>query len=161
AAEQARWPHIDRALGEVDRATEAVLAVGDGAAGDDVRIAIDDAAEAIRKTIELDGDHARSLALEIGKARRAAAGVGVRPDPASAVFTAIAAFLALRAVTERERLIEERSTLLARRAEELEQFAGRVAHDIVGPLSVTRLSIESTAANLGEPAARSLARAKR
>jgi signal transduction histidine kinase len=161
AGEQARWADIDHALRVVERATENALAAPGAAAADEVLRAIDVAAEEIRTTIELDVDHARALALEIEAARRWATRVAMMLDLTSAVFTALAALLALRAVAERQRLIEERTALVARRAEELEQFAGRVAHDILGPLSVTRLSIEGTAANVGEPAARSLARAQR
>ena len=38
-------------------------------------------------------------------------------------------------------LLEERNRFAERRADELEQFAGRVAHDVVGPLMAVGLSM--------------------
>lgn len=160
--EQARWAEIHRALAEVDRTIAGVLAGGAGAPPDrDVHAAIGAAAEAVRGAIDDDVGHARELALEIEDARRWATRVALLLDLASAAFTVLAALIALRALAQHEHVVAERNALLARRAEELEEFAGRVAHDIVGPLSATRLSLESIAARVGEAGAASVERAKR
>jgi signal transduction histidine kinase len=70
----------------------------------------------------------------------------------STLLTAIAGFLAVRALQHHHRIVDERNRLVARRAEELEQFAGRVAHDILGPLSATRLAVSHAAGQLQDPA---------
>jgi signal transduction histidine kinase len=40
------------------------------------------------------------------------------------------------------RVLEERNRWQAMRAEELEQFAGRVAHDVRGPLATTSMALQ-------------------
>jgi signal transduction histidine kinase len=72
---------------------------------------------------------ARDLALVLG-----AAGV------IAAVGAGAAVFVVLR---KRARLIDEHEALLAARANELEAFAGRVAHDLRNPLGAISLRIEA------------------
>jgi signal transduction histidine kinase len=43
------------------------------------------------------------------------------------------------------------SRLAARRADELEQFAGRVAHDILGPLTSANMALEYASARIDDP----------
>jgi signal transduction histidine kinase len=54
----------------------------------------------------------------------------------------IVAFLAARAMRHFAKVLEQRNRLQVTRAEELEQFAGRVAHDIRGPLTSTSMAIQ-------------------
>ncbi len=56
-------------------------------------------------------------------------------DAVSVALTIIAAVLAIRAVRRYQALVEER-------AQELEQFAARVAHDVMSPLSVIGLALD-------------------
>jgi len=161
--EQTQWAEIQRSLVAVSHAIDEDLRASSSSPGVASRAhrAIDAAARSIGKVIALDVEHARELAVEIEGDRRWATRVALLLDLASAVFTAIAAMLALRALRHHQQIVEERNALLARRADELEQFASRVAHDIVGPLSVTRLAIESASMRATEPALTTLERGRR
>jgi signal transduction histidine kinase len=53
-----------------------------------------------------------------------------------------AAMVVGRALTHYQRLQERNAELLREQVEELEAFAGRVAHDILGPLSTVSLSLQ-------------------
>ena len=57
----------------------------------------------------------------------------------AAVFAAIVVLRVLRAYGA---VVESRNELLARRADELETFASRVAHDIVNPLGTIKMGLE-------------------
>lgn len=164
AGEQALWGDMHRALAAVDQAVESAL--GDVAAGraigTRVSAAIDNAAAAIHKTIDFNADQARRLAMRIERDHRRAHRVALMLDLISTLLTVVVAFLAVRALAHHQRIVAERNQLLARRAEELEQFAGRVAHDILGPLSAVRLAVSHVEPKIDEPALkRMLERAQR
>jgi signal transduction histidine kinase len=152
--EQALWGDMHRALSTVNQAVESVL--DDGAAGRNagVRVskAIDAAGIAIRRTIDFNADRARALALRIERDHLRARRVALLLDLLSTIFTVLAGYLALRALALHQRVVDERNRLVARRAEELEQFAGRVAHDILGPLTATRLAVAHASSKLSDPA---------
>jgi signal transduction histidine kinase len=65
-------------------------------------------------------------------------------DALCLVLTVIAAFLAWR-------LGRRYTLLLEQRADELEAFAGRVAHDVVGPLSAASLALDLLARGTASP----------
>jgi signal transduction histidine kinase len=77
-------------------------------------------------------------------------------DALSAVLAAVAAAMAVRAVRQMVRLQEENRQLMERKAAELEQFAGRVAHDVLSPLSSVSLAL-SLAQKTSGPAAQNAA----
>lgn len=145
AAEQALWGELHRVQAGVNRAVsqaandlvteppQALMAL--------VEPALNQAADVLRAATDLHASQGRMLALRIEKGRRRATRVSLLLDLLSTLFTAAAALLTLRALAQHHAVVEERNRLVARRAEELEQFAGRVAHDILGPLSATRLAV--------------------
>ena len=57
------------------------------------------------------------------------------------MLSTLAAFLCFRVVRQVLRVKEENALLLRNKAEEMEQFAGRVAHDILSPLSTVGMSL--------------------
>jgi signal transduction histidine kinase len=68
---------------------------------------------------------------------------------AAAIFAAVALS---RVVRSYAKVVESRNELLAERAEELEAFAGRVAHDIVNPLGSIKLGLDLVDQRLADPA---------
>jgi signal transduction histidine kinase len=60
---------------------------------------------------------------------------------AAAAFAAILMALAVAAARQHHRMSEERNRLAENRAEELEAFAGRVAHDLRNPLNAIALRV--------------------
>ena len=154
AGEQALWGDMHRALSFVDQSVDGALAeVAAGRPIDrHVTAVIDNAALTIRKAIDFNAGEARKLAERIERDHQRSRRIALLLDLLSTLLTAIAAWLAVRALWHHQRIIGERNELLARRAEELEQFAGRVAHDVLGPLSATRLAVSHVDGKLTDPA---------
>jgi signal transduction histidine kinase len=63
-------------------------------------------------------------------------------DAVSVLLAVVAAWLTLRTLRRYTNSLELQSGLLSRRADELEEFAGRVAHDVLSPLSTVSLSLD-------------------
>lgn len=160
-----RRVELHRALTSVDRAVnEALAAPAPQAerAGLQVTVAIDRAAEVIRSAIEINAAEGERLARTVETGHRRATHIALLLDLLSTLFTGLAAYFTVRALSHHARVLDERNRLAARRAEELEQFAGRVAHDVLGPLSATRLAIGHAAAQVHDGTVhRSLERGQR
>jgi signal transduction histidine kinase len=84
------------------------------------------------------------LATRVRTLRRASRYWEVALDAISAVFAAIAAVTALSLTRRYSRLMEQRVS-------ELDHFAGRVAHDIRGPLSSVGLALSLTESKTDDP----------
>lgn len=105
--------------------------------------------EAIQRIVSLDATQGQLLGLEIERIRGETRGITVLLDAASVALAVGAAYLALRQLqratraqrVEREAR-ERRETELAAQNEALGQFAGRVAHDVLSPLSTSMLALE-------------------
>jgi signal transduction histidine kinase len=153
-SEQQLWRDLHHALSVMDRAVgEAMARVSAHQPvkyEEQVRPAMDAAADQLRAANDVDAAQARDLALRIESGRRRARRVSLLLDLLSTLFTALAALLTVRALTHHHRIVDERNQLVARRAEELEQFAGRVAHDVLGPLSATRLAVAHALGQSGD-----------
>lgn len=67
------------------------------------------------------------------------------------VLDAICVLLTIAAGLLAWRLVRRTTALLEQRADELEAFAGRVAHDVMGPLSATSLSLDLLARGTASP----------
>jgi signal transduction histidine kinase len=135
---------MHHALTAVDRAVDEALVAPPGKAeqvGLHVTAAVDAASDTIRDAIELNAAEGGRLAVTIEEGHRRAKHIALLLDLLSTLFTGLAAYLTARALAHHARIVEERNQLVARRADELEQFASRVAHDVLGPLSATRLAI--------------------
>jgi signal transduction histidine kinase len=165
--EPALWGEIHRALAQVDHRCDALLAeMRAGPPTVVTQSACRDAIEAMSATVQRDIDlnlaEGERLALGIEHGHRRSMRVALFLDLWSTIFTAIVAWLSVRALASHHRVVEERNRLVARRAEELEQFASRVAHDVLGPLSATRLALGHAESQVTDPGVkRSLARGQR
>ncbi|MDB4968219.1 MAG: Tricarboxylate transport sensor protein TctE [Myxococcales bacterium] len=144
---------MHHALRLVDHLVDGVLA-GQAVPPSDISATLHGGADELRRAVDLNAEQARRLALRIQRDHDRSSWAAVVLDLLSTLFTALAAWLALRALAHHHRVVEERNELMSRRAEELEQFASRVAHDILGPLSATRLAVEFAAAHTEDPAMR-------
>lgn len=107
----------------------------------EIREAVDVADEALGRSVEFDAAEARRLAASIEAIRRRAPLVEGALDALCAAFALVGALVLHRAVRRYAKLVEEHGALVQRRADELEQFAGRVAHDILSPLAATSLAL--------------------
>jgi signal transduction histidine kinase len=99
---------------------------------------------------------AEDAALRIEQAHAGARRMALQMDALCVLLAGLAAGLVVRAVTKARRIQEEHREIVERRAEELEQFAGRVAHDVLSPLATVGLAL-SLAQRTGSPAQQSAA----
>jgi signal transduction histidine kinase len=145
--EKQLWSAINQDLEELNGVTDRLLAKLDAhdlrAARDladrDFHSAVDRTASGMLAAIELNAENASELADRIERQRHRALLAAFGLDGLAVVLTLFAGLLALRAVRKAERYLEAHNRLLADRAEELEQFASRVSHDILSPLGAAGL----------------------
>ncbi len=135
----AALPSLDATVGRV----AARLAAGDeGGArelvGGALRGATAHLSGVIQRAINDNARLARELATEIQTARRRSRRIAAALDVLSILVSAVIGLVAARAIHRFDALREER-------ANELENFAGRVAHDIKTPLAAVGMSLRLAA----------------
>ncbi|MFL5292243.1 MAG: ATP-binding protein [Myxococcales bacterium] len=118
----------------------------------------DAAAKAAQEILEVDAREAEQMAARIETVHERADKLALQLDAVSAILAAIAAAMAVRAVRHMIRLQEENRQLMERKAAELEQFAGRVAHDVLSPLSSVSLALSLVQKTSGQAAQNAAAR---
>jgi signal transduction histidine kinase len=144
-AERAILPRLVESVRAFDEAVErALVKARSGKGATPVRELLpygDAAAAAARDLLDVDTREAQEMADRIETVHERANRLALELDALSAVLAGIAAALAVRAVRQVLRLQEENRQLMQRKAEELEQFAGRVAHDVLSPLAGVSLAL--------------------
>lgn len=122
---------------------------------------------ALERLIDFDAEQGQRLGLEIVSIRGSSTGLVVLVDGIAVVLAAGAVVLALRQLQRAaharrvgDAARERREAELREANEALGQFAGRVAHDVLSPLSTTMLSLDFVRENCpqDEPTARAVAR---
>ena len=106
-----------------------------------LRPAADEATLAAQALVEYEAQTTRDAAERIRKSRARADLFAYELDALCAVLTIGAALLGFRLIRHLQRAESEKRTVIERKAEELEQFAGRVAHDILSPLSAVSMAV--------------------
>jgi len=101
----------------------------------------DAASEAIKALIAYDAGAVEAAARRIETERRRADRIAYELDAISALLAIAAAALVLLVIRHSHRVQEENRRIVERKAEELEQFAARVAHDILSPLAAVALAL--------------------
>ena len=92
--------------------------------------------------IELSAEHGRRLASQIHEDRRRGIALSYLLAGACVALGLIGGLMIRRQVRHRRALIDTYARALETRADELEQFAGRVAHDIRSPVSAAMMATE-------------------
>ncbi len=140
---------MSAALRAVDERIEPMLASGDASSVIDLHRKLDMLEQSLRRLVEFNASQGQQLGLEIEQIRGDTIGLVALLDVASIALAAIAALLAVRQLRRATSVLEvartsseQREAALATRAEALAQFAGRVAHDILSPLSAVLMSLE-------------------
>ena len=103
-----------------------------------VRPATERLDEILMRLIQRHAEHGAFLARRIERLGRQSIGLAVGLDSVSVLLALITALMVVRVLRRYTELIE-------RRAEELELFAGRVAHDVLGPLGAASLALDVVA----------------
>jgi hypothetical protein len=114
---------------------------------------------AFTRDIEFNASHSHDLALRIRQLRGRSMAIAYALDAICALITMVSAFVLSRAMRAHADLSERHRRTVEERASELEQFAGRAAHDILSPLNAVSLALQLVCkADDGEGRARYLAR---
>jgi signal transduction histidine kinase len=143
--ERELWQHIDKELTDVDVLVGEIMqatAAGRYATAqkllvDELPAAIDDEADAIIADIQLNAARVRQVAEMIEGERRNRTLWVFGLDGVSVALAIALAALALKTLARQEAVVR-------RRQEELEGFAGRVAHDLLNPISAAEMSLAAT-----------------
>ena len=127
---------LDRFEGHASRAewaeARATLVKG-------VRPATERFDEELMRMVERHAERGATLAQRIERLGRQSIALAIALDATSLLLALFTALMVVR--------VERRYTaLIERRAEELELFAGRVAHDVLGPLGAASLALDVAAA---------------
>jgi signal transduction histidine kinase len=112
--------------------------------------------DTIAKLIELNALESRELALDIRRQHFASELLAVVLDVVCVVLTFAAAIVLRRSLRVSADLEDQNRRIEEARAVELEQFAGRIAHDILSPLGAVSFALE-IAGRSDEPAKRTTA----
>jgi signal transduction histidine kinase len=136
------WPAIERPLTQLDEAvtlTLAAVAEGEATRADerfrhDVEPLTRRADAGVATLIAFDHEQGLLVAQRIDVLARRGIAVAVLLDVLSIGLTIFAAALAIRVVQRYQRSLRQR-------AQELDQFAGRVAHDVKSPLASTAAAL--------------------
>lgn len=139
--ERAHVQRIERGVGTLDERIDRLATNPSEKPGELLQVTnkLDDELE---RAIEVNAAESASLADSIERRRVRSSRMAWALDGLSLLLGATAMFLALRGVLQYERLLGQLRTSAEARADELDQFAGRVAHDIRGPLSTVRLALQ-------------------
>jgi signal transduction histidine kinase len=149
--EKKLWGQIDEDIARVEQLSLAVLAkvqVGNPKAADkilddELRDVVEQTLADLQTTLEFNAREARQLAVNIEGARGRLELIAYGLDGVSGLIAIIAGLLVVRAARRYTRLADEHTQLVEARANELEQFAGRVSHDVLGPLSAINIALSS------------------
>lgn len=129
---------VERALTQV-RAGKLVAARA--SVDDDLRGKADDADRAATALVDYDARAAQAAAERIEDRQVYMRRLAWQLDSLSAILGLTAAFFAFRALRQFQNAQARYLKLAERKAAELEQFAGRVAHDVLSPLATVGLSL--------------------
>lgn len=114
---------------------------------------IADLGRALTEAMTAAAKDASALAFSIESSRQRELRIAFALNVACALAAVFAALVVLRVVQAYASIVESRNELLARRADELDTFASRVAHDIVGPLGTVSMGLELMKERIDDPAA--------
>lgn len=122
--------------------------------GDTVRLARERALDldaVLGTLVEFDASQGQRLGLQILQTRSGARALLIIFDCFAVGLAILATFLAARALRRtvgglnQSRVhAEHRASEFERRTQELDQFSGRIAHDLLGPMSIAALALETS-----------------
>ncbi|WP_437591146.1 sensor histidine kinase [Sorangium sp. So ce1000] len=145
-----QWQTVAQELGKLDLDTDRALSLVANGHPEEANTLVDGAlradfnatSEAVMASIELNARQAGRIALEIAAIRVHSRQIALGLNMASVTFALLACVAAAVQIRRHVRLLWRQGVLLERRADELEQFAGRVAHDVLSPLGTVALALD-------------------
>jgi signal transduction histidine kinase len=128
---------------------------------DQVDEAIDAAVGSVLTTLRYDVTQSEAIAREVRRVRADTLAMIIELDALATLIAAGAVVFALRATRRHERLVGEHSALLSARVNELDRFAGRVAHDVLSPLGTIGMGLSLLEGSSDERARTYIERSRR
>ena len=140
-----RMAAVDDALHNVliDAATAATQQAERDAHIEQLDAELDALGDDLQRLLDVDVAAVRAEATEIVSTRESARRTVILLGAVSLAAAIVATALALKTLRTQARLVAERRVFLESRAQELEAFAGRVAHDLRSPLATMALQISA------------------
>ncbi len=151
---------LGRLFGAVDAGDQAQARI---LADHEVRRAVNRVAHVMRQLIALNVAGGQANTARIVSLRGESMRIAFVFDTLSFVLAIVATWLAVQAVRRYTSVLREHGELIERRADELERFGERVAHDLLSPLSALSFSLDAIARAAGSDpkVAEAAARGKR
>lgn len=168
--ETQQWRDVAQRLAKLNLAIDQTLSLVTSGRPDEadkraneLRADFDATSEAVMTSIDLNARHGRRMALEIAANRVRSRKIALGLNAVSVIFALLACAAATVQVRRHVKLLWSHGVLLERRADELEQFAGRLAHDVLSPLGAAALGLDMAArgGGGGEPVQRAIERGQR
>ena len=128
----------ERALTMARRGSDRALLIKTEA---ELQTLADEASERGGALITMEVERARGAAMQIERLRQRSNRAALQLDALCGAGAAAVAALVFRSQRRFLRLQQEHEAVLRRRAEELDQFASRVAHDILGPMGSVSMAL--------------------
>lgn len=128
----------ERALTNARRGPDAALLAR---TAEELQRLADEASDDGGALIGLEVERARGAALQIERLRQRSNRAALILDALCGGVAVVIAALVYRSQRRYQKLQVEHEQVLQRRAEELDQFAARVAHDILGPLGAVSMAL--------------------
>lgn len=152
---QESWLRFDNAVTRARTVAESNAEAGEGALFDrEIEPSGQRLLEDVTRAIEYNAVRGRELAERIRETRRRTLWLATGLNGVCGILAMVVARLLHRELKARRALTDAHTKFLETRAEELEQFAGRVAHDIRNPLSSARMAAELALRKSPDDAAR-------
>ena len=107
------------------------------------RVAVEQVTESLRQVMRFSMSEARARIAHISQIRRDASHAALVLGGFSLCLGGLAAFWVSRVLRRHDALARAHAILIERRADELERFAERVAHDLLSPLSALVFSLSA------------------
>ena len=148
--EERHWIAMQRAWASFDEVARRTQELVDAGRSEEavamfaqkVEPAADRLLDAAMRTIEFNAEHGRALAMRIKATRSRALLLADLLTACCMVLGIVGALLLHRQARRRRAEVQQHAALIEARAEELEHFAGRVAHDIRNPLSSAKMTCD-------------------
>ncbi len=126
---------VNRAVELVDATLETAPRTDPTPAAAEVDDALDSAVAAVLTTLEFDVRQSEAMARDVGRLRATTLRSVVQLDALATAIALVTVVFAFRATRRHDQLKDELNAVLTSRVTELDRFAGRVAHDVLSPLS--------------------------
>ncbi|MBI2892587.1 MAG: HAMP domain-containing histidine kinase [Deltaproteobacteria bacterium] len=134
---------LDRALADLEESVRARdIASALHVVDRELDPAAERVAEATRRAIDLNARESRKLAKRIAAIRARSIRLTIILEGLAVLVSALALVTVVKVVRSYEAALGRSNATLSRQASVLEEFAGRVAHDILSPLGAVSLALD-------------------